>query len=211
MLHIVTWSWGSKYPSHYVERLAAGVRRNLKQEHRFIVARPSPQDEHLTHIKGCFARLRMFDPAWQESHGIKPGERVVNLDLDLVVTGPLDDLFDRPEDFVILQGIHSANPCPYNGSVWMLRAGYQPDVWTDFSVDAAAAVPFFEFPEDQAWLAAKIPGAAAFGPRNGVFGFKKPGWPACDKLPLGAKIVAFPGARDPSQFGHLDWMKANWA
>jgi hypothetical protein len=86
------------------------------------------------------------------------------MDLDLVVTGPLDALFDRPEPFVILQGVNAVNPCPFNGSLWMLEAGYRPDVWHEFSPELAAKVPFHEFPDDQAWLADMIPDAAGWGP-----------------------------------------------
>lgn len=211
MLRVFSWRWGTKYPGHYVERLRNGLARNLKQDYTFDVIEPQGADIELTKIPGCFPRLRMFDLNWQCLQGINIGDRVVCLDLDLVITGSLDDLFDRSENFVILQGIHTANPCPYNGSLWMFRGGYRPDVWSDFSLEAAARVPFYQYPEDQAWMAAKIPDAAAFGPQNGVFGFRKPGWPAGDKLPLGAKIVAFPGARDPSQFQSLDWVREHWA
>lgn len=210
MIHVVVWRWGTKYAGHYTERLASAVARNLKQDHRFIVAKPCEEDEHLTCIPGCFARLRTFDREWQRANGIGTDERIVVLDLDLVVTGNLDEVFDRPEPFTILQGVHTANPCPYNGSVWMLRAGYRPDVWEDFSLEAAGKVPHYIFPEDQAWFAAKMPDAAAFGPEQGVYAFWKPGWPAGTSLPKNARIVAFPGARDPSQFAHLDWMKRHW-
>lgn len=210
MLHVITWVWGDKYAPHYIERLRSAVARNLKQDHRFLVCRPAPEDAHLTAIPGCFARLRTFDPAWQAAQGIAPGERIACLDLDNVVTGPLDRVFDRPDDFAILQGANAVNPCPYNGSVWLLRAGYRPDVWTDFTLEAAGKVPFFLFPEDQAWFAAKMPGAGAYGPREGVYGFKKPGWPAGDQLPANASLVAFFGKRDPSQFTHLPWVKEHW-
>lgn len=210
MIHVITWVWGSKYPPHYVERLRSAVARNLKQEHRFIVCRPAPCDEHLTKVPGCFARLRTFDPAWQAAKGIEPGDRIVCLDLDLVVTGSLDALLDRDEPFVILQGVNAANPCKFNGSVWLLRAGYRPDVWSDFSLEAAGKVPFYIFPEDQAWFAAKMPDAAGFGPAEGVYGFKKPGWPDGEQLPANACLVAFFGKRDPSQFRHLPWLKEHW-
>lgn len=211
MLHVITWSWGSKYPGHYVERLRAGVGRNLDQEFRFFVCKPRAEDEHLTKIPGCFARLRTFDPAWQAAQGIDPGDRIVCLDLDLIVTGSLDEVFDREDGFTILQGVNSANPCPFNGSVWMLRAGYRPDVWSDFSVEAAGKVPFYEFPEDQAWFAAKMPDAGAWGPhQDGVFAMGKPGWPKGDDLPPTARLVAFPGRRDPSQFTHLPWVQKHW-
>lgn len=210
MLIVGTWVWGSKYPKHYIERLAAGVARHLRQDYRFCVFRPLEEDEHLTRIPGCFARLRMFDPEWQKLHGIKPRERVVCMDLDMVVTGPLDPLFDVPDDFMILQGVNAANPCPMNGSLWMLRAGYRPDVWSDFSIDAANKVPFYSFPDDQAWFAHKIPFAGAWGPREGVYGFRKPGWPIGTEPPPHARVVAFFGHRDPSQFAHLDWVRQNW-
>jgi hypothetical protein len=205
---VTTWAWGAKYPQSYIDRLRAGVRRHLDVD--LTVCRPEPEDEHLTEIPGCFCRLRAFDPDWQERLGAHPGEPIVCLDLDLIVTGPLAPVFDRPEPFVILQGVNSSNPCPYNGSVWMLRAGYRPDVWSDFSLEAAAEVPWFAFPDDQAWFAAKMSGAGAFGPKEGVYAFGKPGWPRGDLMPPNARIVAFPGHRDPALFTHLEWVRRHW-
>ncbi len=232
MLHITTWLWGGAYGEHYVKRLAAAVNRNLRQEHRFICFTDGPRhlpgyvtdtnlpgitqyqipNMELTAKPGCFVRLRLFDPWLQEKVNIKPGDRVVNLDLDLVVTGELDSLFDRDDDFTILQGINTTNPCPMNGSVWMLKAGARPDVWSDFSLENYAKfnVPFHAFPDDQGWFHYKMPDAGAWGPEVGVYGFKKLGWPSGDALPEGARIVAFPGWRDPGKFEHLKWVKTNW-
>ena len=209
-LSIIVWRWGKKYDGFYVDRLKAGVARNLKQEYRFGVFAPEAEDEYLTKMPGCFCRLRMFDPAWQEKHGLTG--RIVCMDLDSVVTGPLDDLFDRPEKFVILAGANSANPCPYNGSLVMLRAGTRPDVWRDFSLKRAQEIPSFEFPDDQAWYSHKMPDAAIWkaGSESGVYGFQKPGWPKGEALPKDARLVVFPGWRDPSKFSHLDWIKQNW-
>ena len=212
MLWVTTWRWMSKYPGHYVERLKAGIERNLKQECKFGVFAPYAEDEYLTKIPGCFCRLRMFDREWQKAHGIAEADRIVLVDLDVVITGPLDDLFDRDEDFVILQGANAANPCPFNGSLQMLRAGKHEEVWSDFSLKKAGQVPFYEFPDDQGWLAAKIPDAAGWkaGPESGVYAFQKPGWPKGDALPKDARLVAFPGWRDPARFASLDWVKTHW-
>lgn len=207
-LIISTWAWGSKYGPEYVERLRAGVARNLSQPHEFRVFTPEPEDEHLTQIPGCFARLRAFDPDWQARNGITG--RLVCLDLDLIVTGPLDEVFDRPESFVILGDVNTSNPCPINGSVWMLRAGTRPDVWTDFSLDAARMIPFDSFPDDQAWFDHKMPGAATFTHEHGAYAYQKKHWPRGEALPKNASIVAFPGWRDPSGFTHLDWVKRHW-
>lgn len=225
-LIVTTWLWGETYGQHYVQRLAAAVRRNLNETHRFICFTDTPRhlpdiEQHqilntdLLKIKGCFARMRLFDPAWQKNLGLEPGDRVVDLDLDLVVTGALDPLLERTDDFTILQGINSTNPCPYNGSIWMLRAGARPDVWADFSVDAAyAKTRIHAFPDDQGWFEYKMPDAGAWGPAQGVYGFRKRGWPIGEgeslRLPAGAKIVAFPGWRDPSKFEHLPWVRENW-
>jgi hypothetical protein len=84
-------------------------------------------------------------------------------------------------------------------------------VWSDFSLEAAAKVPHAEFPDDQAWFEAKMPDAGALGAEEGVFAFQKRNWPRGDALPKGARIVAFPGWRDPSKFTQLEWVKEHWA
>lgn len=209
VIHVFTWIWGTKYGPEYKDRLMFGVAGHFRQPHKFKAVRP-PDHDPLIEIPGCFTRLRMFDPAWQRAAGINPGDRMVCLDLDLVVTGELDPLFTRPQPFGILQGVNAANPCPFNGSVWWLDAGYRPDVWADFSIEAAATVPFYDFPDDQAWLAARLPDAAAIGPADGAYAFHKPGWPRGEALPRDARLVAFPGWRDPAGFTHIDWIRKHW-
>lgn len=223
MLVVTTWLWGSKYSQDDVRKLHAGVSRYLKEEHRFFVASPSGEDEHLTNIPGCFCRLRMFDPEWQKEMEVQEGDRVVCMDLDIVITGPLDPLFCRPESFMILQGANAANPCPFNGSLMMLRAGAHPEIWSDF--DPALELswskgghlsnerPFYyEFPDDQGHLAHKLPNAGGWkvGSQSGVYAFQKPAWPKGDDLPSDARMVVFPGWRSPEKFKHLDWVKENW-
>lgn len=222
MLAVCTWLWGDKYGKDDVAKLAAGFRRHLKRPFRFLLITDDPskapdgvepwalRDTLLTKTRGCFARLRMFDPEWQAWHEID--QAVICADLDLIVTGPLDPLFDGDEPFKILQGANAANPCPYNGSLMMLRAGAHPEVWSDFSLEKAAAVPYYDFPDDQGWLWHKVPNAAGWkaGPESGVYAFQKPDWPKGTDLPAGARIVAFPGWREPKKFAHLDWVKEHW-
>ena len=228
-LIITTWFWGDKYGEHYVKKLASAVHRNLTEAHRFIAFTDSPRhlpgieqytipDMRLTAIPGCFVRLRLFDPEWQAKCGINPGDRVVNMDLDLVVTGPLDPLFDRKDDFTILQNINTTNKCPYNGSIWMLKAGARPDVWSDFSLENyhKLGVPFHAFPDDQGWFHYKMPDAGSWGPADGVYGYKKKGWPGADGIPesqladKNTRVVVFPGWRDPDKFNHLKWIRDHW-
>lgn len=224
MLVVATWLWGLKYSPVYVERLYAGVRKHLKQPFRFMcmterervtafspgIERHAIKDPTLLGLKGCFARLRMFDPAWQQNRQIE--DRLVCLDLDVVVTGPLDPLFDRPEALVVLQGANASNPCPYNCSVMMLRKRAHEELWTDFRLDRLDLIPRHEFPDDQGWLWFRAPKLAGWqaGSGSGIYAFQKPGWPKGDNLPADARIVSFIGWRDPNAFLHLPWVKENW-
>ena len=94
-LIVSTWIWGAKYGGHYIARLKYHVAQNMTRLHRFVVFTPLVGDEPL--YDGCFVRMRMFDPDFQAQYGIKPGDRILNLDLDLVVSGSIDGLFDRFE------------------------------------------------------------------------------------------------------------------
>jgi hypothetical protein len=209
-LTIVTWIWGKKYSGHYISRLERGLRTHLRRPFRFVVCSPYPTDEPLW--KGCFCRLRMFSPSFQRHYGIEAGMRVACLDLDIVVTGELDPVFDRRESFVIFQGANVANPCPFNGSVMLFTAGKHCDLWENFSLEKAASIPFYKFPDDQGWIHHVLPQAAGWqcGKASGIYAFRKNGWPRDDRLPADARMVAFPGARDPSHFQHLPWIREHW-
>jgi hypothetical protein len=220
----ITWLWGDKYDSSYVEKLAAGVRRHYSGDHRFVVF--SDNDLNLSdgiEVKpianpeligqGCFCRLRMFDPVWQEFNGFD--DRIVSIDLDAIITGRLDELFREGHDFRILQGVNSLNPCPYNCSVMMLKAGAHSEIWSQFSMEKAATIKQHEFPDDQGWIWHVLPKANGWkgGEASGIYAFEKPGWPhwqGRDKLPRNARIVAFVGWRKPQQFLSLPWMMQHW-
>ncbi len=237
MLTILTWFWGDKFDILYVRILAASIRRHLNREHRFVVVTDRPgkfqsdkridcvEFDHVDHklvpVKGCFVRLRMFSPEWQAKPQFEGSTAFASIDLDTVITGPLDPLFDRPEPFVIMQNGNAVNPCPYNGALQMLRAGAHPQVWSEFSTKAAAEIAFHTFPDDQGWLWAKIPDAAGWkcGADSGVYVFRKPGWPGWwdlkdaltdEQLPEGARLVTFSGWRNPWKFRALPWVADNW-
>jgi hypothetical protein len=219
MITFLTWLWGHKYPASHVAKLRAGITRNHAGPHQFfcvsnrddlqIPTIPIQDPDLLQVADGCYARLRMFDPAWQAKHGIT---QLVNLDLDLVVTGKLDKLFAPGAGFKILHGGHF-NPCPFNGSVMMIEAGARPEIWQHFNVDAAVKVAHadgFWRGSDQTWIAYTAPDAAGWTFRDGIYGFRKPGWPSHGQLPDDARIVAFPGSKDPSKFTGVEWIRRHW-
>lgn len=211
-LVISTWLWGDKYGHEYVDRLHNAVKFWHRKPYEWRVFTPEPEDQHLTTMPGCLCRLRMFDRAWQERQGLSKGDRIVCMDLDSVVTGSLDTVFDRDDKFVILWGANSENKNPFNGSLMMLRAGYHEEVWSKFNLDDLMLCRYHHFPDDQAWIWHMLPKAAGWkaGYMSGIYAFKKPGWPRGDDLPHDARLVVFPGWRDPAQFAHLSWIQKHW-
>jgi hypothetical protein len=233
MLVISTWFWGDKYEPRDIEKLQAGLVRNLQQPFRFIVITDRvleaglyehddygemetyeiyQQDKYLLDEKGCLVRLRMFDPAWQDYIGLNRDDKLVCVDLDVVVTGPLDGVFEREEPFLILQGANTANPCPFNGSLMMLRPGHFSKVWREFSLEKLHRTKYYEFPDDQGWLHHMLPQAAGWrvGGPSGVYAFQKNGWPKGTDLPKDAKLVVFPGWRSPDKFADVPWVQKHW-
>lgn len=220
MIDVLTWRWGSKYSNDHVFKLKAGVARNLSVPHRFWVVTDQPPPAFCLHIgidrpdllkvsDGCYARLAMFNPFWRAERGL--GD-ILCLDLDMVITGSLDQIVARPEPFVILGRSHF-NPCPVNGSVMLIRDGAPAQVWERFNAEEAERVARADGTHrgtDQTWIAHTAPDCATFGPADGVYAYRKPGWGSGDVLPAGARIVAFPGAADPAKLGHLPWVAQHW-
>ena len=74
-LTVVSFLWGDKYSFDDVAKLRAGLRRHLNKAYRFLlmtepgrvvphdIERHNIEDPELLAVKGCFARLRLFDPA----------------------------------------------------------------------------------------------------------------------------------------------------
>ena len=109
-------------------------------EHVVILIRRSGFEIKAAGVAQMDGRLGTVIPVRRE--GTRRREDLI----DAVVTGPIDPLLDRRDGFTILQGVNASNPCPYNGSLWMLAAGWRPDVWSQFSLEAAECPPTFGTP-----------------------------------------------------------------
>src|SRR6185436_17852511 len=107
---------------------------------------------HGRHQPSCYRRLKLFSAEAKELIG----ERIVALDLDMVITGDLVPLWDRPEDFVIMKS--PSGPAFYNGSMFMIRAGTRTQLWDDFHPDKSPmkAKMSGQFGSDQAWIGYRL-------------------------------------------------------
>jgi hypothetical protein len=220
MLTVVTFKWRpppgyrSTFAGEHVDVLRRMVARHYPEPHRFVcvtddargiqepdvelfelwpdfatVANPSGRKN-----PSCYRRLRLF----ARHPGAWLGERFVVLDLDAVIVGDMRPLWNRPEDFVIWKSSTSGNP--YNGSMWMLRAGARPQVWRDFdpavSPRETKAAGFYG--SDQAWIAHALgPDEATWSARDGVHSYRNEIQHGAGRLPAGARVVFFHGKTDP--------------
>lgn len=211
MLTVVSWLWSqpegrAKYTPEHVWIWADMVSRNLAMPHKLLcvtsetdlpptVERIDPPGEFEDiqpkwgpRKPNCFRRLVMFKRDAAKTFG----KRFVSIDLDCVIGGPLDPLFDRPEDLVLVKGTSSDRP--YNGSMMLIKAGCRPRVYEDFNQAGADASGEAFHGSDQAWLAHKLGwGEKTWNERDGVFCYG----PLWAQVPRRSRILFFPGRTKP--------------
>jgi len=234
---VVTWKWKSApgYRSTFgpetVNTLKRMVKRHYAHPHRFVcvtddaagidadveivpdakdfASLPSPTGGH---NPSCYRRLRMYAP---EAGRVFGSERFVSLDLDIVMTGDLDPVWNRPEDFVIWG---ETNPRSfYNGSMFMLTAGARPQLWADFNprTSPTLAKRAGRFGSDQGWISYKLgKGEATWTREDGVYSFRVHLEPknGGEDLPANARVVHFHGKCDPWHWRaqRLAWVREHW-
>jgi len=111
LANVVCMKWGDKYPAAYVNRLFGGVRRFLKPPFRFLCFTDKPEgiaagvEIHPLPSEPFEADLKVLmyevknKGAWRKVSLFKPGLAgmegpILGFDIDVVVTGPLEALFD---------------------------------------------------------------------------------------------------------------------
>lgn len=225
MLEVVTFRWKppagyrSTFGPEHVNALKRMVAKHYQRPHRFNCVTddgrgldsdirviplwndyaeiPNP---HGQREPSCYRRLKLFAPEMREIIG----PRFVALDLDMVVTGDLGPLFDRPEEIVLLPTPHPS--IPYNGSALMMTAGCRSFVWESFDPNTSPALAKANrcFGSDQGWfsfcLKDRNEATWATGPGgDGVYFNGRHLKPNGGALPDDARLVSFHGKPDPWQ------------
>jgi hypothetical protein len=127
------------------------------------------------------------------------------MDIDCLVTGPLDPLFDRDKSFLIYRG--TAPGRPYNGSMMLLEAGARPQVYERFNAAEAEKAGQKFIGSDQAWLSYILgPDEATWGVGDGVRWWNRL---RREKPAENTRVMFFPGHVKPWEFqnnGMDDWV-----
>lgn len=209
MINVVSVRVGTKYPAEYVHTLHDMIGRNLALEdmcHWCLTDDPDSLPEgiraipHNPDLPGWWQKVFLFSPdmPWMI------GDEVLYMDLDVCVTGRLEEL---PHG--IISDWHW--PC-YNSSVMRWAHGDHSQVWTDFTLDVidcptptlGAYLPAGQVNGgDQEWLTVcsdwqTFPDGMFVSYRDAV------SWP-----PDGAKAVIFHGSPKPHEIDQ-GWVPGIW-
>lgn len=185
------------------------VRRNLSITHRFICVTDETIDGVETfpmdwskHVPGtCLVKLMVHKPEIAR----QLGDRILALDIDVVITGSLDKLVARQEDFIIWANPNFPAPLRayFQGSVQMFNAGARPELYYDFDPKETLKWLNWRFGgREQCWISERLEWGrtATFSDQDGIYGAGRLGGKGVrSNLPDNAVIVSFPGAREPSQ------------
>jgi hypothetical protein len=161
----------------------------------------------------CYRRLRVFAPnagAWLGA------TRIVNIDLDVVITGDMTPLFSGRQPFKCWGETNRRTP--YNASLFSLELGSRPAVWDRFRADPAGCIAACEAAgyvgSDQAVMSLVLgPNEPRWTRADGVFSYRNDIRTVAGRpLPAGARIVPFHGQEDPwdETASRLPWVREHY-
>lgn len=231
MILVMFWLWQqrggrTKFTAAHVNRAAEMVRENCSMDieigcvtrtprgldRSIRVIRPPGMFENVrlptwgAKMPQCLRRLALFHPDAASMFG---AERFVSMDIDCIITGNLDPLWDHDCDFRMYRGTSKARP--YNGSMLQMTAGARPQVFTEFTPERAVEAGERFVGSDQAWISHILGwGEADWGKEHGVYWYSK----AYRAPPPNMRLMFFPGRAKPwdiAAFGHHNrWMGEAW-
>lgn len=224
MQTIVCMKWGTRYPADFANRLWSMIKRNTKRPTRLvcytddaagldpdITAFPLPPITLPERVSSKpWRKISLWAPALPGLEG-----DVLFMDLDLVVTGLVDDFFDfEPEKtFCVIENWTQMGSGIGNTSVYRFRIGSHSYLYDTLQNDPEGVLA--KFPNSQTYISRTIK-EKTFWPAEWCESFKHtllPRWPMnfvrVAPLPGATKIVAFTGKPDPDEARDGRW-EAPW-
>jgi hypothetical protein len=187
------------YDHHYVNNLYKAVRNHLSVPYRFFCLTDDPgglkcRTKKLPpQLRGWWAKLYLFALHFE---GL-----VLYLDLDTLITGPLDFVTDYGGDFAILRDFYRPEGYGSGVMLWNRTPRHVWDRWFDD--------PKIHPEGDQGWIEEQVKGADRL---QDLFPGKIVSYKAdCGNgLPEGAAICAFHGHPKPHELDKDSWAGKIW-
>ncbi|MFI0845267.1 glycosyl transferase [Mesorhizobium sp. IMUNJ 23232] len=225
---IICINWGTKYGPVYINRLYGMVARNITPPFTFTCftdndqgVRPEVRCEPLPplnaelpkHSRGIWGKARLWNAELADLEG-----PVLFLDLDLLVTGSLDDFFSRGDPDDVILAVNPVRPLERLGqtSIYRFPVGKLLPLLKAFEADSLGIAARYEF--EQRFVTRNAPGGIKFWPRAWVRLFRHdliPAFPRnyfeAPRLPRDAKVVLFAGHLNPPEAVSGRWTKRSEA
>jgi hypothetical protein len=216
----VCMKWGDKYPCFYVNNLYGMVSRQITGAFRFVCL--TDQREGIRPEVECMdcPTVSVSPPydnlgwrklsLWSENLPDMAGDWLY-LDLDVVITGGLDEFFVyHPQaTFIVMQNWSQPGSGIGNTSVFRFRVGSHPYLLSDL-VDNQQTL-FATFRNSQTYISKSIK-EIIFWPDEWCILFKINCLPPMPQrwwreplLPASARVVAFPGVPNPHEVVNGKW------
>ena len=215
MLTVWCLCWGDKYPDYYVQRLQREVAANLTIEHQFVCV----TDRHIPDVwcvppvvdwPGWWGKIALFKNSVSSDHNLF-------LDLDVVITGSLDNLVKAHCSSVAYdtQCLAMPNNWAQSGhggcqsSVMLWDKNYNSQQIYDLFDPITARWPPVNKPGilwgDQEWITQlRDTHKIQVNPiKSGIYSYK---YHCRNGLPEDCKVVVFHGEPKPAEV-KVDWFK----
>ena len=141
VLKICTVYFKGFYTPDYVSKLYRSLKRNSTVPFEFICLSDTDVEadlvlpyNHHSSIKKHWHKLKFFSPQFG---GQKPGDDIIIMDIDQVITNNVDDLLNHPVDDneLVTYGQWWDNKLKLNGGFYKFKSGSLKSIWEDFSLN----------------------------------------------------------------------------
>ena len=214
VVNVVTMKWGTKYDSEYVNKIYRGIERNTSKKFNFICFTDNSEglDQRIEvrEILEDWKRLVCKSTMFSDLHKLEGLNFFI--DLDMIITGNLDEILSYKGNFALMCTDQiqneTLNKGGYNSSVVLWRGKAFDPIYSTLKECFEDLIKFvFRF---DYWLEMIVVGSEFV---QNVFPGQLPDFMAeCqNSLPENARIVAFPRNPKPHEVADkVDWVKEHW-
>jgi hypothetical protein len=229
VITVVCWRWGGLFEAVYVNRLRAMLERSLQLPHELVCVcddatgidprvRIVPMPKAYASTPRCRRRMQQFS----REFGAELGQRILAIDLDVVLVGDITPIVNRLERVVCWKVAHAG---VFSGSFVLFDAGALHDAWLPFRDDPDGYPRRLQprgCASDQAMLNAHLSGKRTpfWTEADGFVTYYGAGYeelehygvgPTRRELPQNARIVVL-GSSDKAVMdeGRYPWIVSHW-
>ncbi len=225
MQTVICMKWGSRYGAEFVNRLYDAIQRNTARPTQLVCLTDDPTDVNENVRCEPIPKIDLPDELaltpwrklvlWKDGIAGLSGD-VLFLDLDLVVTSSLDDMFDyEPGRFCVIENWTQTGKGIGNTSCFRWPVGKYAHIFDDLSTERDRILSTYRI--EQVYISKEVDDMV-FWPRLWCASFKHtllPNWPLnffkVPRLPNETKIVAFTGKPDQDEAVVGHWpVSAPW-